>query len=62
MVNEFRVEATNDHTSFKVLVRGLFGLWVSGYIHTDYFGISYKTEEEALAAIRGYKSRFTDVQ
>ena len=57
-----KVEAQHDHTSFKVLVKGWFGIWKSGYVHTNYFGISYETEKAALNAIEKYKARFTEAQ
>jgi len=57
---KFKVEAQHDDTSFKVLVKGWFGVWKSGYVYTNYFGIYYKTKEDALIAIQKYKDRFTD--
>lgn len=59
---EFKVEAEYNHTKFKVLVKGWFGIWKSGFIYTDYFSINYTTEEDALEAIRLYKARFTIAQ
>ncbi len=58
---KFKVEAQHDHTSFKVLVQGWFGIWKSGFVYTDYFGINYDTEADALSAIDKYKARFTGV-
>ena len=57
----FKVEAMHNHTSFKVLVQGWFGIWKSGYVFTDYFSISYDSEEKALKAIDKYKARFTTI-
>lgn len=61
---KFKVEAGNDDTRFKVLVKGWFGWfgWKSGYVYTSYFGISYQSKQEALDAIQKYKDRFTSVQ
>ncbi len=57
---KFRVEAMRDHTAFAVHVKWLW-FWLSGFVNTDYFGIEYKSEDEALQAIEKYKKRFTDV-
>ena len=57
---KFKIEARHDHTSFKVLVKGWFG-YISGFVHTDYFGVSYPSEKAARLAIQGYKNRFTTV-
>jgi len=57
---EFRIEARHDHSSFKVWVKGWTG-WKSGFIYTDYFNISYNTEEEARTAIEGYKARLKEI-
>ena len=56
---KFKVEAQHNDTSFKVLVKGWFSIWKSGYVHTDYFDVSYETKDAALAAIEKYKARFT---
>jgi hypothetical protein len=55
---EFKIEAQHDHTVFRVLVKGWLGIWKSGYIHTDYFSMSYSSEQEAKDAIERYKARF----
>ena len=57
--NKFQVEAQHNHTTFKVLVGGWFGIWKSGYVNTNYFKPYYDTEKEALEAIARYKKRFT---
>ena len=57
---KFKVEAQHDHTSFKVLVKGWFG-WKSGYVYTNYFGINYESEADAMNAIKKYKVKFTYV-
>jgi hypothetical protein len=56
----FRIEAQNGHTAFQVQVKDpIFG-WKSGYIYTDYFSISYPSEEEAKEAVEGYLDRFSE--
>lgn len=57
---EFKIEAQHDHTVFRVLVKGWFGIWKSGYAYTNYFGIKYDSEEEARQAIEKYKARLID--
>jgi len=56
---KFRIAAWHDHTSFRVEVKGWFG-WKSGFIWTEYFAVSYKTEEAAKAAILAYKERLKE--
>ncbi len=58
--NKFKVMALHDGTSYRVLVKGWFG-WLSGFVNTNYFSVSYNTLEEAKEAIKGYKNRFTDI-
>lgn len=59
---EFKIKAQHNHTKFKVLVKGWFGIYKSGFVYTDYFSIYYDTEDEAKKAIRKYKARFTVIQ
>jgi hypothetical protein len=58
---KFKIMAENDHKIFRVIVKGWFGIWLSGYVWTNYFGISYLSHEEALLSIEKYKNRFTEV-
>ncbi len=55
----FKVEALRDHTAYRVLVWSESGSWESGYVFTDYFSKSYKSELAAKDAIWRYKNRFT---
>ena len=56
---DFKIEACFDKTKFRVFVKGWFGIWKSGFVHTDYFSCYYDSHQEALDAIQGYKNRFT---
>ena len=59
---ELRLEATNNHTIFKVRVKGWFGIWKSAFVFTDYFLIQYSSRDEAVKAIEGYKNRYTEAK
>ena len=60
---KFRIEATTDHTVFRVQLNRWWTLdfWFSGFIWTDYFAVSYDTEQEAVEAIELYKKRYTEI-
>lgn len=58
---EFRIEARNSGRRFHVQVKGWFGYWGSGFMHTDYFDLGYNSKEDAVTAVKGYKNRITEV-
>ena len=61
-MSKFKIEAFHDHTSFKVYLRSWYGVYYSGFVWTNYFCISYESEQKAIDAIELYKKRFTEVK
>ena len=58
---EFKIEATHNNHYFRVLVKGWWGNWKSGYVHTNYFSVHYSSLDAAKKSIENYKTRFTHV-
>lgn len=56
---QFKIEAVHDDKYYKVLVKGWFPIWKSGFVHTNYFACHYDSKQRALRAIEAYKNRFT---
>lgn len=61
-MHKFRIEAFHDHTSFQVCLKNWMGFWYSGFVWTNYFCISYESEQKAIDAIELYKKRFKEVE
>ena len=59
---KFRIKACSDDSNFVVQIKRLGFYWLSGFFFTSYFGVMYDSKEAALAAIEGYKNRYTEVK
>jgi hypothetical protein len=57
----FRIEEYTPGR-YRVSIKKWYTFWYSGFIHTDFFSVGYKSLEEATKAITQYKNRFTEIK